>query len=280
MVYLDERRILGDAHLIRILSWVIRMHGDVGENLISTPEGLTATLLAEGCYSVPIRINSNAIVQLAEYLRIITAADVPNNSRAVAEAMANVAALVNHSAQDVCETASESEEIDKLSRKIFAEFATACALSFASSYGYDIPIDGIPQDQVSLALFTRDWELLVRIFEASVRLAGQAPATPVQNLLKDSAEDVIQSLERQFAEASPIPEANINAGRLLSAESYWNLRSMAKRENWSTTDILMLIDEHLNPKLHPHLIHHSSIVSGDDWQRLYNWIHREDGHVL
>jgi tetratricopeptide (TPR) repeat protein len=73
----------------------------------------------------------------------------------------------------------------------------------------------------------------------------------------------------------PHPSSS-SADRTLSARSYSNLRSIAELENWSSEQVLQLIEEHLSPDLQPDLWHHSDTVSGDDWQRLYESLHRPD----
>jgi hypothetical protein len=75
--------------------------------------------------------------------------------------------------------------------------------------------------------------------------------------------DVMIDMTLDRANAMPKP------GRKLSAESYSNLCSTAELEGWSDVEVLRLVDEHLNPVLSPRFVYHASVVSGDDWRRLY-----------
>jgi hypothetical protein len=98
---------------------------------------------------------------------------------------------------------------------------------------------------------------------------------------QDDPEDTPLRLAKPFNSHHELNDpSDIPCDRTLTALSYWNLRSIADMERWTNAQILLLIEEHLNPILHFHLVHHSSVVSGDDWLRLHAWINRSDGLAL
>jgi hypothetical protein len=201
-------------------------------------------------------IDFAALSRLADNLQVVTGTvDVTGNPGALAELMADVAIMVNQPGQVIIDKRLESPSVNPVVNKISMEFSIGCVVSFARAYGYNIT--GILYEELCLALLLNNWEQLIRIFNECLRLAMH--------------QETERALERQF---------NVNANRRLSAESWWNLRSVAEQERWSFADVLSLLDAHMNPLLDPRLVHRSSTVSGSDWRRLYDWIHREDGHPL
>jgi hypothetical protein len=253
--HVNERRILNYTQLIDILFGVIRKHGDIEERSRHSSDA-GAVLQAGNHATSTLLIDFAAISRLAGGLQVVTGAmDVTGNPDALAELMANVAIMVNQSGQAIIDKRQESQSVNPVVNKISMEFSIACVVSFARAYGYNI--SGILYDKLCLALFLNEWEQLIQIFKECLRLAMH--------------KTTVRYLERQF---------NVNASRQLSAESWWNLRSVTEQERWSFADVLTLVDAHMNPLLDPRLAHRSSTVSGSDWRRLYDWIHREDGHLL
>jgi hypothetical protein len=201
--------------------------------------------------------------------------------------LAVVAIIASHIGPKVNDASTASDQLNTLAHKIRTEFAITCAVSLARSRGHVIPVDRIPWDQTYPALFNRDQDQLVEIFRMLLDVskitgeAGHDVQGPVlQHYAGDDAEILIH-MESQFADEYPIPDSSMTRDRReLSAMSYWNLRSTAELENWSSAEVLRLIEEHLNPALHPHLVHHSNTVSGADWRRLYEWVYRSGGSML
>jgi hypothetical protein len=251
----NERRILSFMHLIDILFGIIRRHGNIDErSRCSSDPG--AVLQGDNSAASTLLIDFAAVSQLADNLQVVTGAvDVTGNPDALAELMADVAIMVNQPGHVIIDKRTEPPSVSPAINKMSMEFSIACVVSFARAYGYNI--SGILYEDLCLALLLNNWGQLIRIFKECLRLAVHKEAE--------------RALERQF---------NVNANQRLSAESWWNLRSVAEQERWSFADVLGLLDAHMNPLLDPRLVHRSSTVSGSDWRRLYDWIHREDGHVL
>jgi hypothetical protein len=254
-----ERRTLGASHLRDILLWVTGMH----------PE--TAIL-----------IDTHSIANLADRLRAAIGEGAASNVTGVAQRMADVATMVYKSGHIIKLADQHSANADRVTFQICSEYAIACAISFGASCKFELHYRAVPYSSIAKALLDHDWELLSRTFEESIREGGRRVGRPEPSYTVDeSAEVIISRIESQFAVASPIPEPSpAQRTRQLSAESYWNLRAEAEKEHWTLRDMIALIDEHLNPQLHPNLVHYSRTVAGEEWLRLYRWIHRHDGRVL
>ena len=278
---MNERHIFSDSKLIEILISVIRTHSDVSEGFPYARD-VSAVRQANDYANLTMQIDLAALTQLTDHLRVVTAVDPANDLNIVAHLMANVAITVYKGGPIFADKRQQVEQINPLAYKIRTEFSIVCASSFACFHGCAIDVSNLPNDKIFLALLVNDWERLVRIFEVSLRVSPQATwQNPPEFAGGGESEAVIQHFERQFAETSPVPEpGEVNANRQLSAESYWNLRSVADQEHWDAADVLDLIEAHLSPVLHSHLAFRRSIVTGDEWRRFYDWIHREDGHTL
>jgi hypothetical protein len=165
---------------------------------------------------------------------------------------------------------------------IYVDLSIRCAVSSARASGYGISLGNVPRSQATRALRAGKWEDLVRLFEQSLHVAGLANSPAIQHHGRAYADAQIQQLENQFINTAPAPEpsAAFAADRLLKAESYWNLNSLANQMRWNADVVIMLIEEHLFPDLHPNLVYHTDVVSSEEWLNLYNWIHREDGDIL
>ena len=97
----------------------------------------------------------------------------------------------------------------------------------------------------------------------------------------EDAEVLIRHLESQLAETPPSAEpSTTTAYRQVSSQSYWNLRAIAEDEQWSSEEVLTLIEEHLNPALNARVSYHRRTVSGADWRRLHGRIHGSDDGEL
>jgi hypothetical protein len=272
---MSNSQILSVAHLQEVLAWVLNRHGTI-KGPRRDLSGVSAVLYTDEYGRVTVRIDAQPLAELAESLRISTVVDASNDVRGFAQQMASVARLTDFWGQVVCGAGHASAEVDVLAHTVGIEFAIACVSSFARSYGFLIPDESLPENQITLALSAGDWDLLIKTFEQALYDArrGAKPAPP-KHAMKESPESIISDIERRFAEATPIPQP-----RQLSAESFSNLRSVADEEKWEPCYILRLIEEHLTPELFSGLAYHSRTVSGDDWRRLYEWIDRGNGRVL
>jgi len=274
----NEPRTFSIGHLIDILVWVIKMHGHIEDKPYHSPNARTV-LHAEGCGDITVQVNFDVVARLADSLRAVTAVDASSDLAVLAQVMANVATMVNHSGGVIKDGQEESSQLSLLAYHIGMEYSIACAVAFARFYGYNVSPGNVPSGSIALALVTKDWEQLVRTFEDSLRAAEDQGPSP-EEISAENEDALIWRLERQFAEASPVPEpVEVNTVRQLSADSYFNLRSVAEQEHWSDAEVLMLIEEHLCPVGDANLVC-SSIVSGADWRRLYSWVHREGGGML
>jgi hypothetical protein len=285
--HVEERRILDARHLRDILMWVIGMNGEVREIHRGTPE-IAVLLQFEGYSDVTLQISPQAIEMLAEELRVLTTLAASAAPDLLAELLAAVAMISSHSGPAVSVPITDKQHLDILANKIRTDFGIACATSLARARGHAISISKMPWIEVYWAVSNRDTDLLANVFRESLGLAEYVIEAGISDTRPDAKQDgeddpesLIRSLENQFASIHPIPDvATTKHDRVLTAQSYWNLRSVADLERWSNIEILALIEEHLSPELHPHLVHHSATVSGDDWLRLYGWIYRSDGSVL
>ena len=93
----------------------------------------------------------------------------------------------------------------------------------------------------------------------------------------EGAEALIRRLEGQLAETQPTTSLPLTSSyRQLSAESYWNLRTVAEMENWDDAEIVGIIEEYLYPSLDSELSYNSSTFSGTDWRHLRSRIKRSE----
>lgn len=222
-----------------------------------------------------VKINSEAVAQLTMSLQLVTSGDVSNDSATIAQVMADIASIVHRYHPIVQGAPQGSERVTQLVSTIYTELSIDCVIFFARSHGYDMPLDVIPHDQISMALIVQDRKRLVEIFRDALRRVQGIGISSSQEPPGDSADALIQYLEGQFAEESSVPAATSAVVTRKLTAGYWNLRSAAEAEGWSAADVLMLLQEHLSPMLHSHLVHRSSTVSVDGWQRLYDWLHQD-----
>jgi hypothetical protein len=209
------------------------------------------------------------LVALADQLDAITSnVDVSDNLGAMAYVMTAVAVKVFNGAPITSASAAD-QKVDALTWEIRTELSVECAIYFAQSHGYQISPAQVAHDQIARVMLMNDaWERLVQLFEDS--LVAASLVTGIQEFEDDpDGRNLIESLTSR-------PPIN----RQLSAESYANLRSQAFQRRWTETEILMLIEEHLRPRLNPFVVHYSDTVSGEEWLSLYNWLHRRDGQLL
>ena len=162
---------------------------------------------AEDYADLTIQIDFAALAQLADDIRIVTTMDVGRDLALLAQLMANLVTMINRSGQIAADKRQESNRMNPLAYKICVDFSTACVASFAQSRGYNIDINSLPRDQISLALLMNDWELLVRIFEESLHVAHNSMGPDPWKISEESPGAVIQHLEWKFAEVSPVPGA-------------------------------------------------------------------------
>jgi hypothetical protein len=204
------------------------------------------------------------LAALARKLDRITAnLDVSDNQGAMAEIMVMITQLVYNEAQIIYPP--DEEDLCILRWRLLTEFSVECAIFFAQEQGYSIDLPDIPLDQVGRLLLVGDnWKQLTQLFDESLRAAGVIPELEVTENSPDDCQP--GSLESSLNVELPL-------GRLLSAESYSNLRSQAYQQRWTEAEILMLIEEHLRPHLDPFALHYSETVSGEQWLALYRWLH-------
>lgn len=265
---MNKRHILDYKQLVDILLGVIRVHGDMSERSPRNSDA-GAVLQADRYADHKFQIDFAGIACLAENLQVVTGMDVTGNLGALAELMAHVAVMVNQP-YGLVAGRRESDHVNPLASKIYMQFSISCVIRFARAYGYNI--SGIQNDKLSRALLTNDWEQLVKIFKECLQIAMHRTRSDSRGISEGNQEKAaIQYFEQQFS---------ATGGRQLSAESWWNLHSVARQEDWSFADVVALIDAHMDPLLDPHLAYRSSTVSGSDWRYLYGWIHRPGGHRL
>jgi hypothetical protein len=261
MFPVDERDIFSVGNLLKIQFQVIGVRDDGGEGPLNSWDA-NAVLHAEDYANIEIEIDIAKLAQLSDELRAVTGVDVKGDLDHLAQLMAHVAITANQGGPAVADKRQKSGQVSPLGYRIRIEFSIAAVVSFARSRGYSINLNGFPHEQISKALLMRDWEQLVLMFRESLRVA------------------LIDDLERKYAEASVSELAGVNVDRQLSAESYWNLRSVADQEHWSAADVLMLIEAYLSPSAQRHLVFRRAAVTGSEWRRLYDWTRREDGLML
>lgn len=264
---MSERPILDYNQLKDILLGVIREHGDIGERSRGSSD-VGAVRQADGNVGLIFQIDFEAIGRLADSLQVVTAMNVAGNLGALAELMAYVAIMVNQPRRYV-DGPRQSEHITPLASKIYMEFSIVCVVRFAQAYGYNI--SGIRHDDLPVALLLNDWEKLVGIFKECLQIAMHRTRSDPRKIREDSLEPVIQYYEEQF-------QADVD--RQISSESWSNLLSVAQQERWHSAEIVALVDAHMDPFRDPQFVYRSSTVSGDDWRRLYDWIHRQGGRIL
>lgn len=267
--------------------WVIAMNGEVRESPVDTSEPVVI-LQVEGHLQVTLAVSPPAIDALAREIRDNAFFDASTASAPLAELLADMATIVRRTGSKVLRYPTNSKQISSLAHKIRGDFAIVCAIYLARSRGYAIPIRHIPWNEAYSALSLEDGNGLVQIFRASLQYARftAEPGRPNLTLVprqdvQDYPEALIRDFENERVDAGPIfTDTPRNDGRELSAKSYWNLRSVADLEQWTTAEVLRLIEEHLSPTEHPLLVHDRSAVSGADWRRLHRWIYRSQGSIL
>jgi hypothetical protein len=278
---------LSATDLRDVLKWVVSLNGHVTESRGNRLE-VHYLLRLDGLFDVTLRTSWQTLETLAEQVRTHTSLRGSTAPRPLAELMADVAIIVSQSTPEVVGPPEIAQRLSILAHKVRTNFAVACTVCIARSRGYDIPVSRIPWDETSSAIQGGDGNQLVRIFGESLREAsftGTAGSSAVTPALQQGAAELpqltIRRLEIQFADAHPIPMPSPRpASQVLTAESFSNLLSVSEMENWSSTVVLRLLKEVLNPAVHPHLVHHLTTVSGADWRRLHAWIYGPDGSEL
>lgn len=192
------------------------------------------------------------LAALADQLDTISSVDGSDDLGAMAYIMTAVAVQVFKGAPIISAPAVD-KKVNALTWKMRTELSVECAIYFAQIQGYQISPAQVDREQITRVMLMDDlWEPLVTLFGDSLVAAS---------LIDDAS--------------SKVP-----TNRQLSTESYANLRSQAFQRGWTEVNILMLIEEHLRPKLNPSAVHYSDTVSGEEWVDLYNWVHRRDGRPL
>lgn len=273
---LDEFHSLGVDDLKRILAWVIGMNGEIVEidgelrYYVQSRNGIT------------LEISLQTIEMLVEELRVVTVLSVSSDPAQLADLLASVAIIVGQTGPKVTRPATAH-----LAYKLGAEFGVASAAYLARSRGYQIELSKLPWHEIYPAIHHQSKDLLTEIFQESLGIAQFASATDVIERMStpspdhDETKALMLYFENQFTGSSSLQSVLVGApGRELSAESYWNLRSVAEMEDWDSETVLSLIDEHLYPSLRPEFVYHNVTVSGSAWLRLYIWLCESGGDAL
>ena len=248
-----------------LLFGVLRMNDDIGEG--SHHASMAGPALSADSYVDPtFEVNFKGLARLADGLRVLTTMNVAGDLNALAELMAHVANMVKHSRSDV---RGPQESENPLTSKIYIEFSIACVVRFAQARDFDIT--NILYDKVHLALLIDDWVELKKIFKECLQIAMHQARSNGHMIPDVHHEGAMQYFEQQFP---------ANVDRQISAESWWNLNSVAQQEGWSPEEVVELIDAHMDPLLDPMLVYRSSTDSASDWRDLYAWIHRPGGRIL
>jgi hypothetical protein len=244
---MSKRSVLSAADLQRILMRVIGSHAD-----------------ADGVICIDLRI----LRQLATDLCQFSPAEVSLRPETLPQLMASMATLIFAEGRTHRYIGERSDSAEALTRRIRADFTIECVVFFVRSCGYYLDIDSRRRDHLTLALLMPDWARVAEILGRSINRAAVGEGRSA--LL----------YEVDFDSYAPDEYAAHSFDRQLSAESYSNLVSEADDQQWLAVDVLMLIEEYLNPELRPDLVHHSRVVSSDEWHDLYDWLRRGDGYVL
>lgn len=281
---MDELHFLSVDDLKRILVWVISLNGDVLEvdgKLLYRAQG------PHGRGGVSLEINHRTIEKLVEELRVVTVLSVSSDPTRVAGLLASVARIVGQTGPKVTRPTAAL-----FAKTLGTDFGVASAAYLARARGYVIQLSKLPWDEIDLAVRYQDQRLLTQIFEGALGIAqfsssiDQGGIDQVERRVPPErdhgeTEALMRYYESQFAAEDSQRSILVSAaGRELSAESYWNLRSIAEMEEWDSETVLSLIDEHLYPNVHPSFVYYNVTVSGSDWLRLYRWLHGSGGVML
>jgi hypothetical protein len=237
-------RIFDLPHLNWATGWAIDRNCRVEGRFDSTYK-ITANPPLHEIPGITVLVDPEILRALSRNLQVRTSLDGSTGAKPLAELLATVAIMASRAGPTVSGPPPRSTQLGILERDICTDFALACTLSLARSRKYPIPANRIPWDELYSALMLRDNDALVRLFYESLRMT-QLACEPRQTTRR--------------------PES---IGRTLSAESYWNLFSVAEDENWGEPVILRLIEEYLSPPPHPHFAYYSNTVSGDEWVKLH-----------
>jgi hypothetical protein len=277
---MNGRPVFSEGDLIEILITVIREHCNASERSSYSRSASTARP-AEDFANLTMQVDFAALAHLADHLRIVTAVDTAGSLDILAHLMADVAMAVYKGGPIFADKRHKLEQINALGFKIRTGFSVACAECFAQSLGYAINLASPSNNQISVLFLVDNWEGLVRVFGGSLDPATRNMEQKYRSIIGDDSAGAFRYFEKQFDRISLDENTSeVEVDRRLSAESYWNLRSVADRERWSDADVLELIEAQLSPARHPHLAFRSVTVTGDEWQRLHNWIKREGGYTL
>lgn len=166
----------------------------------------------------------------------------------LAHLMLEAAIIASHLDLRVLGPPAKSRQLGILRKKVSIDFALICSLSLAQVHGYSIRAEELQWEVMRSVLMVKDDDSLVRAFREFLSRTPEfdGPRYAIRNIR--------------------------GADRVLSAESYWNLVSMAYVESWPDAVILRLIGEHLSLTLHPGFAHYSNTISGDEWRKMYERI--------
>jgi hypothetical protein len=209
----------------------------------------TRVLCFQDVFGIRVVLERHAMAHVSEELSKRVSLSAPAGGVSLPNLMLEIAIYASDVGLKVLGPPRATRQLSELKRNVSADFALICSLSLARAHGHSVP-QGAPEwDVMRSVLMVKDDDSLVRIFRESLN-ATQAPS---------EARDAIPN--------------HIRPGRVLSAESFWNLVSMACGEDWPDSVTLQLIGEHLNPAIHPDSVPYSHTISGDEWRQIYERIY-------
>jgi hypothetical protein len=250
---MNERRVLDATHLMDIFLWVLGSKGKVRLYRFDKSEIIIA-LSSDDFPNVDIEISSLAIDALAVKLRLHTLIDVSASVEDFTRVVAQIAIIVYHAGPKVSGSEVNPGAFERLVHKISIEYAVACAASFVKSCNYDIDLNKVSAQEISIALLMRDADAVAEIFSKSLYLMPNKDGLGRRTRLipRDDAEydamAFIRFLESELADGNPIPDpAPKDANRQISATNYTKLCFIAELEGWGAEQTLILIDGYLSP---------------------------------
>lgn len=188
---------------------------------------------------VTVQADPHMIQVLSGQLMTYTSLPIPNGPGPLAGLLADVAIMVSHASLTVDIPSARPAELERRTARIRTDFALECAAALAASRGYPTSVDQIPLGDLSRALWARDRDRLAVIFQKSL--------------------------------GAPRARRSGKPARVLSADSYWNLTSVAEEDQWPARAVVQLIEDYLSPPPNSEAAFYADEVSGDDWRRLYRW---------
>ncbi len=249
---MNERRMLDAMHLRRILLRVFRAH----QRRTHAPLARSSsTRLSIGLSGIELSISPGQIEDLAQHIRTVTAFQVSTDSEGLAHVLAQIALIVDDAAAKVAAVQVGKAELLPTAQILAAEYALECASEYARLNRYAIDTAKLPEEHFVIGLMTNDEQLLTRVFQESLRLAGRiagsgrharqtAPA-PESEPYSGNVTEEFQDEPTKLVLVQSAPDPTGTQPRFFESD-YWNLRHSAAFEGWTVHDVLMLIERRLS----------------------------------